>query len=193
MTGIVTPLVGRVRELSRLSAALTDASAGLSSWIVVEGAPGIGKSALVEHFLRLHPAVTTSWAAGARWESRYRYGVCEQLLRTSLSGGDQVDAARALLGSVTAPRSSSSTTRTGRTSNRSSLSPLRSGARGTAAAHRHPHHARLRAGGHDRCCGPVFFGPTRTPGSRGAAVGGRYRRARPRTHRIDMPVRTARS
>ncbi|ORK00454.1 helix-turn-helix transcriptional regulator [Prescottella equi] len=98
MTGIVTPLVGRVRELSRLSAALTDASAGLSSWIVVEGAPGIGKSALVEHFLRLHPAVTTSWAAGARWESRYRYGVCEQLLRTSLSGGDQVDAARALLG-----------------------------------------------------------------------------------------------
>jgi DNA-binding NarL/FixJ family response regulator len=47
MSAVHSTLPGRDREFSRLTASLTDAVAGIGSALVVEGEPGIGKTALV--------------------------------------------------------------------------------------------------------------------------------------------------
>ena len=46
--------VGRAAELDALSAAFARCQAGESAYVVVRGEPGVGKSALVRHFLQRH-------------------------------------------------------------------------------------------------------------------------------------------
>ena len=48
----VRPFVGRLRELTELSAVLVGSSAGRGGLFMVTGEPGIGKSRLMEEFAR---------------------------------------------------------------------------------------------------------------------------------------------
>lgn len=79
MTG-TAPLVGRRHESAQLEQLLAEVQAGRSALAVVEGPAGIGKSALVRHFLHRHADLTQRTAGGARWESACPYAVAEQLL-----------------------------------------------------------------------------------------------------------------
>ncbi len=87
--------VGRQPELAVLRARLADAIAGSPQIVQVEGPPGIGKTALLDHFLR-HGAVgeppVVLRASGEETEELLSYGVVDQLARSA--GHD----ARALIG-----------------------------------------------------------------------------------------------
>src|SRR3954470_12908621 len=64
VTGDRFPLVGRGDELERLADALASARSGHPRVVLVQGAPGIGKAALVRHFVTGQVATQTLWAAG---------------------------------------------------------------------------------------------------------------------------------
>ncbi|HEX6312306.1 MAG TPA: AAA family ATPase, partial [Acidimicrobiia bacterium] len=71
--------VGRRTELSALTAELERARAGEVRVVLVEGPTGIGKTALVRHFLDAH-GLTAVEATGDELESRLAFGVVEQLV-----------------------------------------------------------------------------------------------------------------
>lgn len=56
--------VGRADELALLDESLTAARAGRPGVVVVEGEPGIGKTALRRQAVRLAPAASVVWASG---------------------------------------------------------------------------------------------------------------------------------
>ena len=80
------PFVGRQPELAVLRARLAAALAGQPQVVRIEGPAGIGKTALIEHFLR-EPGVTPGpvvvRASGEDTESLLAYGVVEQLARSA--------------------------------------------------------------------------------------------------------------
>ncbi len=96
----VRAVAGRSGELATLHRALLDARAGHTQVVVVEGEPGIGKSALLEAFLA-DPVVTAGtsrrWVRCDEFEQGYRLGVAERLLGESLTGCSVVEAGRRLL------------------------------------------------------------------------------------------------
>jgi hypothetical protein len=74
--------VGRQAELSALDARLTEVRAGRPRITLIQGEAGIGKTALVSHFVRAErpaPAPTVLWASGEETEELLAYGVIEQL------------------------------------------------------------------------------------------------------------------
>ncbi|HEX3540850.1 MAG TPA: AAA family ATPase [Acidimicrobiales bacterium] len=73
-------LAGRRRQLATLAAELEQARAGRPHVVTVEGEAGIGKSALVRHFLSSIPDVRVAQASGHEWEGRLAYGIVSQLL-----------------------------------------------------------------------------------------------------------------
>jgi DNA-binding CsgD family transcriptional regulator len=75
--------VGRRRELSALESELAHAREGRPRVVLLEGAAGIGKTALIERFLASLDDVTVLRASGDETESRLAFGVLEQLLRRS--------------------------------------------------------------------------------------------------------------
>ncbi|MFJ8588841.1 ATP-binding protein [Streptomyces sp. NPDC093595] len=77
---------GRRDELARLRADLAAAHAG-GRLVVVEGPPGIGKTALVRRFLRQSAPARTLTASGDESEAALAYGVLLQLLRQTPAGG----------------------------------------------------------------------------------------------------------
>ncbi|MDX3228321.1 helix-turn-helix transcriptional regulator [Streptomyces sp. ME19-01-6] len=93
-------LIGRVGEVAALTRAIDAARAGRPSMLLVEGPAGIGKTALVEHVLRTHPAGAGPAAprvqrvAGVSWESDLPLGIAKQLLPAPDTGPD---APRAVL------------------------------------------------------------------------------------------------
>ncbi|MBZ4015673.1 helix-turn-helix transcriptional regulator [Streptomyces purpurogeneiscleroticus] len=79
---------GRKAELAALDRLLAAARAGHPSIVLVEGASGMGKTALVEHFLHEHSlegqqAVRVHRANGVRWENGLDLGVAEQLAKAA--------------------------------------------------------------------------------------------------------------
>lgn len=62
-------VVGREAELARLDALLTGVAAGTPVVTVVEGVPGMGKTALVRRALARHPDLSVTAAAGLAWEA----------------------------------------------------------------------------------------------------------------------------
>lgn len=97
-----TCLVGRERELAALERALGEVRAGALRLFVVHGCAGIGKSAVVEEFLRRQGgSVRVARAAGLPWERDQAYGVVDELVRGQAaergSGRDAAAAARTLL------------------------------------------------------------------------------------------------
>ncbi len=84
------PFVGRQPELDVLRARLAAALADQPQVVHIQGPAGIGKSALIEHFLRhldVVPAPVVVRASGEETESLLAYGVVEQLARSSGAPG----------------------------------------------------------------------------------------------------------
>ena len=84
------PFVGRQPELALLRARLAAALGGQPQVVRIEGPAGIGKTALIEHFLRepgVAPAPVVIRASGEDTESLLAYGVVEQLARTAGAAG----------------------------------------------------------------------------------------------------------
>jgi len=84
--GVMVSFVGRQAELSVLNAQLAEARAGRPRIALVQGEAGIGKTALLRHFVRAEaslPASTVLWASGEETEELLAYGVIEQLARAA--------------------------------------------------------------------------------------------------------------
>ncbi|WP_248963580.1 ATP-binding protein [Sphaerisporangium perillae] len=94
--GIVS-FVGRAAELARLDAELDEVRAGSPRIVLVDGQPGIGKTALVRHFLGRSPGLTALWASGEQNESRLSYGTVDQLYRTDAVPADPLEVGAGLL------------------------------------------------------------------------------------------------
>ena len=77
------PLVGRQRELTVLRTALDQSRAGEPRLVLIEGAAGIGKTALLRRLLAEAVDVHVLWSSGAHEEQLVPYGVVEQLAQTS--------------------------------------------------------------------------------------------------------------
>ena len=93
-------MAGRRAELDVLHQALRAARAGRTQVVVVEGEPGIGKSALIEAFLADPAAAadtTQRWVRCDEFEQSYRLGVAERLVGAPLTGCSEVEAGRRLL------------------------------------------------------------------------------------------------
>ena len=69
--------VGRDRELAALRTEFELVQLGEPRVVLIEGPPGIGKSALVDHFLGDHTDLTTLRATGEQWEAFVAYGVVD--------------------------------------------------------------------------------------------------------------------
>ncbi|MDN3295810.1 AAA family ATPase [Streptomyces ficellus] len=74
-------LFGRAGEVAALTRALGAARAGHPSMVLVEGPPGSGKTALVEHVLAASEPVRVLRGAGVPWEAGVALGVARQLAR----------------------------------------------------------------------------------------------------------------
>ncbi|MHA6782109.1 AAA family ATPase [Pseudonocardia saturnea] len=80
--------VGREPELDALRARLAESVAGRPQVVHIEGPGGIGKTALIEHFLcGLDAAPVVVRSSGEETESRLAYGVVEQLARSAGEAG----------------------------------------------------------------------------------------------------------
>lgn len=104
------PLVGRDLELATLAAAVADVRAGNRRVVLVEGGPGMGKTALLRAALS-HERCTLVWASGDEHEVDIDLGVIDQLVRdapldaaaaddvrSTLAGGDPLRAGASLVG-----------------------------------------------------------------------------------------------
>ncbi|OOL32820.1 hypothetical protein GQ85_05165 [Rhodococcus rhodochrous] len=96
-------LVGRTRELSELDRHLGEARAGSPVLALVEGPPGIGKSALVQRFTEVLNGWQVRVSAGVPWEAARAWSTAEQLLQAPVTGGDPVEVAHELLSLVDDP------------------------------------------------------------------------------------------
>ena len=92
------PFVGRQAELGVLRARMADARAGSPQIVQVSGPPGIGKTALLEHFLA-EPgedgAPVVVRASGEEAERLLDYGVVDQLARSAGPAGAELAGAAA--------------------------------------------------------------------------------------------------
>jgi DNA-binding CsgD family transcriptional regulator len=71
--------VGRIDELEVLRESLDRARAGLPRIVVIEGEPGVGKTAVLRRFVHGTTGVCTLWASGDEFESALEFGVATQL------------------------------------------------------------------------------------------------------------------
>lgn len=98
------PFVGRRPELGVLRARLVEALAGQPQVVHIQGPAGIGKTALIEHFLRapgVAPPPVVVRSSGEETEALLAYGVVEQLARSA--GGAGTALLEAAPGHATAP------------------------------------------------------------------------------------------
>jgi DNA-binding CsgD family transcriptional regulator len=75
-----TDFVGREHELSVLDAVLDQVRALGARVVLVQGAAGIGKTALVRRFLARHADLRTVWSSGEEGEASVSYTLVDQLL-----------------------------------------------------------------------------------------------------------------
>ncbi len=81
------PFVGRQEELTRLRTKLDEIRAGEPRLVLLEGAAGIGKTAILRRLLAQASDVQLLWSSGAHEEQLVPFGVVEQLahsIRTPL-------------------------------------------------------------------------------------------------------------
>ncbi len=82
----MVPFVGRQPELAVLQARLAEALAGRPQTVQIQGPAGIGKTALLEHFVRdpcVAPGPAVLWASGEETEQLLAYGLIEQLVHSA--------------------------------------------------------------------------------------------------------------
>ena len=75
--------VGRQAELTALRAELGTVRSGRPRVILLEGSPGIGKTAVLDRFLDDESDLTVLRATGEQWEAFVAYGVVDQLMRVA--------------------------------------------------------------------------------------------------------------
>ena len=83
MQPLTKPLVGREAELAALRAVLGEVRAGQPRLILLEGPAGIGKTALLDCFVREELDVRVLRATGEQWEAFVSFGVVDQLMRAA--------------------------------------------------------------------------------------------------------------
>ncbi len=83
---LAVSLVGREAELAQLQALLEEAAAGRPRSVLVEGAAGVGKTALLGELRQRLPAASVLAAVGDEAETRLHFGVLDQLLGSASSG-----------------------------------------------------------------------------------------------------------
>jgi DNA-binding CsgD family transcriptional regulator len=104
--------VGRADELGLLEASLAAAQSGQAQIILVEGEPGIGKTALLRQCVNGAPDMTVLWSSGDPTESGIAFGMIGQLLAglpgpvrpmaAGAQGWDSAAAGAALLAGISA-------------------------------------------------------------------------------------------
>src|SRR3954452_7492327 len=72
--------IGRADSLRQLEAALTTALAGRTTAVLIEGAQGVGKTALIERFARSFPDLPALRAGGEEAERAVPCGVVHRVL-----------------------------------------------------------------------------------------------------------------
>ena len=77
--------VGRQHELGLLRTRLDESRGGEPRLVLVEGAAGVGKTALLRRLLAEAVDVQVLWSSGAHEEQLVPYGVVEQLAQSSRS------------------------------------------------------------------------------------------------------------
>src|SRR5688572_30288531 len=82
---MTTSFVGRRHELGILDACLDSARAGIPRTTLVEGAPGLGKSALVAAFVESHGDAMPLVVTGDETETDLDFGLVNQLIATDAS------------------------------------------------------------------------------------------------------------
>lgn len=75
--------VGRSEELSALRSALERVRSGRTQTVLIQGPAGMGKTALVEQFLRGQEDISLLRSSGEKWETLVPYGVVEQVMRAA--------------------------------------------------------------------------------------------------------------
>lgn len=90
-----TTVVGRERELTRLSELLEAARRGRGSGLVVRGEPGVGKSLLLAAAIAAAEDFTTLSVAGVQSESDLAFGTLSALLHPLLAGIGELPAVQA--------------------------------------------------------------------------------------------------
>ena len=85
--------VGRHAEFALLRAKLDEARSGHPGIVLIEGPPGIGKTALVDRFVGETGGVVVVRASGEESESLLTYGVVDQLMRFARLDGTAASAA----------------------------------------------------------------------------------------------------
>ncbi len=75
--------VGRQPELTALRAELATIRSGRPRVVLLEGSPGIGKTALLDRVLDDEPDLTVLRATGEQWEAFVAFGVVDQLMRVA--------------------------------------------------------------------------------------------------------------
>ena len=133
--------VGRQAELTALRGELAAVRSGRPRVVLLEGPPGIGKTAVLDRLLDDESDLTVLRATGEQWEAFVAYGVVDQLMRVagvsaarlragrdrSLPVEEPVGVGARILEALAeleqkTPWPSSSTTRSGPTSTRSARS-----------------------------------------------------------------------
>lgn len=103
--GTAGRFVGRGDELALLRAQFAAACDGVATIVVVEGEPGIGKTALLRECVRDASGATVLWGSGDSSESALEFGVARQLLgevAAGLPSGDAFSVGAALLAEISA-------------------------------------------------------------------------------------------
>jgi predicted ATPase len=92
-----SPLVDRGLELDALEVALASASNGEPQVALVEGEPGIGKSALLRAFRGAHQEITSLTWSGDDTETQLSLAMLDQLVETTGTEADPFTAGAGLL------------------------------------------------------------------------------------------------
>jgi DNA-binding CsgD family transcriptional regulator len=88
------PFVGRHSEIALLRAELATVRAGQPRLVLVDGPAGIGKSAVLDHFLSEETDLTVLRATGEQWEAFVAFGVADQLMRRAGVSNSRLLASR---------------------------------------------------------------------------------------------------
>ena len=95
-------LLDREDDLAAIDAALAKAIGGSGGILLIEGPPGIGKTALLDELLRRARAlgITVLSARGGELERGFGFGVVRQLLEATVVGADAAERSRLLAGAA---------------------------------------------------------------------------------------------
>src|SRR5436190_18203867 len=95
MAAATEPLLERNEELARIESALAEARAGRGTFVVVEGPPGIGKTAMLAaaRTAATDGGMRVLRARGTELERDFAFGVMRQLFEPPLADASELERA----------------------------------------------------------------------------------------------------